>query len=273
MIWRRPACAAAVDQCRHQCAAHAQADVINIHINGILDRVAIGGAGAIDRGIRIARDLAVDFRDEIRQAEFAYRREPARHFCRIGRIDFERGEAVQHVVPVDGGDGGNIRDGRGPDAASVLHGAQFLCAAAGKSPMRAISAGVEPLRVGHVIGHHAGGIEAPEQFAVDRERRHAEHAARNRAFAVRAQFVLDRLRRDQALGMSTAQFRAQRLPRPAASSSEPPSRQMKRNIVAMASRRQSSAIASRSARIGLNGCAGGNLSAMPWCRASHCTWR
>ena len=45
--------------------------------------------------------------------------------------------------------------------------------------------------------------------------------------------------------------------------SERPSRQMKWNMRAIAARSLPSAMASRSARSGLNGCAGGNSSAMP----------
>src|SRR6185369_16860304 len=70
----------------------------------------------------------------------------------------------------------------------------------------------EPFGIGHVVGDHAGRIEAPEQLAVDRERRHAEHAERLRALAVRAQFVFDRLRRDYAIGVGNTQLRGQCVP-------------------------------------------------------------
>ena len=54
----------------------------------------------------------------------------------------------------------------------------------------------EPRARGDVVDRHPGRVGAPEKLAADRERRHPEHAARNRFVGVAPQLVLDLRRGD-----------------------------------------------------------------------------
>ena len=127
--------------------------------------------------------------------------------------------------------------------------------------------------VTHVLERHVGRVDAPEQLAAqprssERRRRRARSPRRFRA----ATPILDVGIRDPRVGVGMPSWCASSAHSIGRSGSRP-SRQTKRKIRVIASRRQSHAIARRSSGIGLNGCACGNSSGMPSAFACQTTKR
>jgi hypothetical protein len=85
-------------------AGHALA-----HIDGILDREAIGRSWPIGAGIAVARDLALQLGHEIWQAELQDRRAARADLFHRRRLLFEGSKAVSHMMGVDRLDGGQVR--------------------------------------------------------------------------------------------------------------------------------------------------------------------
>jgi hypothetical protein len=123
-------------------------------------------------------------------------------------------------------------------------------------------------------------VVAPEQHAVQRpavqrpvvegERRHAEHACRDRRLGIRAQLRL----------AGFALVRAASMPRAAATganasmlSPASPSCQIQSNTRVDRRHRAARGDAQPQRASGLNGCAGGKRNTTPSCRACHSTWR
>ncbi|CAG9241616.1 hypothetical protein PCAR4_1090048 [Paraburkholderia caribensis] len=110
---------ASLDQRREQRASDAASAARIVDIDRIFDRKAIGDSRTIERRIRVARNLAVDNRHDIRQAMRQHGGAALPQIVDGRRRFFERRDACQHVVRVDGldgvevGVGGVADDGRG----------------------------------------------------------------------------------------------------------------------------------------------------------------
>lgn len=107
-----------LDQRIEQLAANSHALHGRIDINGILHSSTIGRARTIGAGIGISGYLSVDFGDEIGVVAFHQQSAALKHHIHAWRIDLEAGAAMQHGIPVDFGNGWNIRllagaDGKG----------------------------------------------------------------------------------------------------------------------------------------------------------------
>ena len=94
---------------------------------------------------------------------------------------------------------------------------------------------VEAAAGGDVVGGHRRRVGAPEELVADRERRHAEHAARDRLVGVAAQLVLHLRRRRSARRRRARRGRATSSAHSIGRSGRRPSRQTKRKIRCTAS--------------------------------------
>src|SRR6185295_11525909 len=70
-------------------------------------------------GIGVAEHLGIALGDQMGQAEIEHRGAALLHLGRIGRLELERGRAVQHVMGVDFSAARHIGLGRGPDNESA----------------------------------------------------------------------------------------------------------------------------------------------------------
>lgn len=109
------ACGRLRNQRIEQLAADAHAFHGRIDVNGILDRCAIGRAGAIGAGIGISGYLSADIGDEIGIVALHQKATALGHRLHRWRIDLEAGAAMKHGVPVNFGYGWNIRLFTGAD--------------------------------------------------------------------------------------------------------------------------------------------------------------
>ncbi len=104
-----------LDERVEQLAANTHAFHRRVDVNGILNRRAIGRAGAISPGIGISRHLAVTLSDEIGEIALHQKATALSHRFRRWRIDLEAGAAMQNGVPVNFGNGWDIRLFTGAD--------------------------------------------------------------------------------------------------------------------------------------------------------------
>jgi hypothetical protein len=96
-----------------QLAPYAHAACAVGHINRVLGREAVGRAWLEPVGIGKAQNLPFFFGHEPRQTARQHVRAACRHVGFGGWIDLECARAVQHMVLVNGSDGGNIAVGAG----------------------------------------------------------------------------------------------------------------------------------------------------------------
>ncbi len=97
------------DQRIEQFSADAHALHGRIDINGIFNRRAIGRARAIGAGIGIPGYPSIAFGNEIGVIALHQQAAALGHGLHIRRIDLEAGAAIQNGIPVNFGNGWNIR--------------------------------------------------------------------------------------------------------------------------------------------------------------------
>ena len=99
---------AALDQRGQQLAADAESAAAGLHVDRVFHRVAVGRARAVRRGVGIAHHLAVDFGHQVEHALGQHGGAALAHFLDGRRVQLEGGGAVQHMMGVDGLDGGQV---------------------------------------------------------------------------------------------------------------------------------------------------------------------
>jgi len=106
---------AACDQLLHDQLAEPAALRLGIEIDRVLDAEAIGWARPVRSGIGVADDSTVELGGEIRKFAVGEAAKPPGHLGKIRRVELEGRGAEADGVFVDGGDGGEIGLGGGPD--------------------------------------------------------------------------------------------------------------------------------------------------------------
>ena len=95
---------AGLDQRLQQRVSDAPALVRGRDVDQVLDGAPVGRTGPERTGVGVPGDASAELGDEIRVALAEDRRETLRHLGFVGRVELERGGAVDHRMGVDRGD-------------------------------------------------------------------------------------------------------------------------------------------------------------------------